>query len=600
MPKGTLKIHSENILPILKQWLYSDKDIFLRELISNSCDAISKIKILREEGKAECTDCDFRIDIAIDKENKTLTISDNGIGMSAEEVKTYIAQLAFSGAEEFVKKYQSKDESEQIIGHFGLGFYSSFMVSNSVEIDTKSFKEEEAAAHWSCDGSSEYNMKKGKRESRGTTITLHIGEDSQEYLEEEKVKEILGKYCSFLPFPIHVGESQINKNEPLWLKNPADCTDEEYLAFYRQLYPMDPPPIFWIHINVDYPFHLKGILFFPKITQRFDFQKSAMMLFCNRVFVSSDCKDLLPEHLMVLRGAIDSPDIPLNVSRSYLQTNRTVRQVGAHISKKVSDRLVALSNQDKEKFEQTWPDIEMIVKLGCIQDEKFYDKVKDVLMWKNISDEWTTFTNYLSAHKEAYGGKVYYTLPEKSGSDFLSLYKEKGIEVLTTHGPLDTSLFNFLEGKNEGVKFQRIDGGIDDLILDEERKSDDLSTQIAGYVKEALGIETLEVEAKSLASDSLPAFVMINEEMRRMKEYLSMTQGNLGSMPFDKHTLVVNINNPLINSLYKLKESKPELAKSMALHVYELSLLGQKELPPEKISEFISRSNKVMEELAAN
>lgn len=606
MSKNTLKIHSENILPIIKQWLYSDKDIFLRELISNSCDAISKLKILADEGKAKLEgDENFRIDVAIDKEAKTITIRDNGIGMTGKEVDKYISQLAFSGAEEFVKKYKSAEEKDQIIGHFGLGFYSSFMVSTQVEIDTKSYQARTKAAHWTCDGSCEYELLDSERKERGTEITLHIGEDSVEYLDEAKVTEIIKQYCSFLPYPIYVGEDHINQKEPLWLKNPSECTDEEYKEFYRALYPMEPEPIFWIHLNVDYPFHLKGILYFPKITQRFDFQKSHTQLYCNRVFVSDDVKDILPEHLAVLRGAIDSPDIPLNVSRSYLQMDRTVRQLGAHISKKVSDRLVSLFNSDREAFQNAWEDIETIVKIGCLHDEKFYERVKDILIWKNADDTWTTLTDYIEAHKEAYSGKVYYTMAEKSHSDFLNLYKEKKIEVLTIGGPLDSTLFNHLENKNEGVKFQRIDGGIDDLILDSEKEQAILdadgkseSGKIAEFVKNTLDVKELEVEAKSLASDTVPGFVVIDEQTRRMRDYFAMTQKDMPLDAFGKRTFVVNTNNRLIKSAYGLQSKDPELAKALTQHLFDISLLGQKELHADQVSNFITRANDVLAKLA--
>ena len=345
MATGTLKIHTENILPIIKKWLYSDKDIFIRELVSNACDAIHKCKVLREHGEFTGSDIDFRIDLTVDKTAKTLTFTDNGIGMTAEEVEKYIAQVAFSGAEEFAGKYRSQNEKDQIIGHFGLGFYSAYMVSSTVTIDTLSYRDHSEPALWSCDGSTAYTLDKGSRTDRGTSITLFIDKDNEEFLEEGKLRTILNHYCAFLPVPIYLNGSHINKKEPLWLKNSADCTDQDYLEFYRALYPLEPDPIFWIHLNVDYPFHLKGILYFPKINRQFDFGQNTIKLFCNRVFVSDNCKDLIPDYLMVLRGAIDSPDIPLNVSRSTLQMDRTVRQLSSHISRKVSDRLSSLYNK---------------------------------------------------------------------------------------------------------------------------------------------------------------------------------------------------------------------------------------------------------------
>src|SRR5581483_4699696 len=390
MTTGTLRIHTENILPIIKKWLYSDKDIFIRELVSNACDAIQKCRILRDHGECTTADEDFQIYIRIDKSMRTLTFSDNGIGMTAEEVEKYIAQIAFSGAEEFVGKYSTQNEKDQIIGHFGLGFYSSYMVAEKVEIDTLSYREGAAPARWICDGSTSYTIEKGSKETRGTQITLFIDKENDEFLEESRVRQILQQYCAFLPFPIHLNDSLINKKQPLWLKNASECTENEYLDFYRALYALEPDPIFWIHLNVDYPFNLKGILYFPKISRRFDWGQNSIKLFCNRVFVSDSCKDLIPDYLMVLRGAIDSPDIPLNVSRSTLQMDRTVRQLSQHISKKVSDRLSTLYSSDRDQFLSFWPDIEMIIKLGVLQDDKFYERSKDFLIWKNLEGAWTT------------------------------------------------------------------------------------------------------------------------------------------------------------------------------------------------------------------
>ena len=376
MRQNNLSIHSENILPIIKKWLYSDKDIFLRELVSNACDALNKVRIiLGDVGE-------FKVSISIDAKGRTITVADTGIGMSEEEVEKYIAQIAFSGAEEFVEKYKSQTEKDPIIGHFGLGFYSAYMVAAKVEIDTLSYLPDAKPVFWSCDGSSSYSIGAGKRESRGTQITLQIDEQSSEYLEESKLRELLHRHCSFMPFPIDLNGKALGNQEPLWLKSPNECTEKEYLTFYRQLFPTDPEPIFWIHLNVDYPFHLQGILYFPKIHRKFDTNESAIKLFCNRVFVSDNCKDILPDFLMILRGAIDSPDIPLNVSRSYLQVDKNVRQLSSHISKKVSDKLNQLYKTDREKYIASWPDIEMIVKLGLLQDEKFYDKIKDILIWK--------------------------------------------------------------------------------------------------------------------------------------------------------------------------------------------------------------------------
>jgi molecular chaperone HtpG len=603
MTTGTLKIHTENILPIIKKWLYSEKDIFLRELISNACDAIQKCRVLRDHGELTTPDEEFRIDLKVDKDARTLTFTDNGIGMSAEEAEKYIAQVAFSGAEEFIGKYSSQNEKDQIIGHFGLGFYSSYMVAENVTIDTLSYRNGAEPALWSCDGSVSYTLDKGQRTARGTEITLLISKDNDEFLEESRLRSILQHYCAFLPFPIYLNGSQINKKQPLWLKNPSECTDAEYLEFYHSLYPLDPDPIFWIHLNVDYPFHLKGILYFPKITKRFDWNHNTIKLFCNRVFVSDHCKDLIPDYLMILRGAIDSPDIPLNVSRSTLQMDRTVRQLSQHISKKVSDRLSSLHVSEREKFLKAWPDIEMIIKLGILQDDKFYERSKDFLIWKNLNGDWTKIPEYLERHKEEYKGKIFYSSEEQQGH-ILDLYKQKGIEILAASSVVDTPLISFLEDKIDGVKFQRIDGAIDEAIVDASREKTLLdadgrteSFKIADFIRSKLGIDNLSVEAKSLNTDSVPALLVVDEEMRRLRESMALAQQALPPHFAAKRTFVVNTNNPLVQSIYGLKEKDAALAKEMVLHLYELSLLSQRELEPAALSQFVARASQILEKL---
>ena len=516
--------------------------------------------------------------------------------MTADEVENYIAQLAFSGAEEFLSKYQSEQEKDQVIGHFGLGFYSVYMVASNVEIDTLSFEKGANPAFWSCDGTTSYTLDQGKRKMRGTTITLFIEEE--EFLDVNRIREILSRYCAFLPYPIYLNGDHINHKDPLWLKSPADCSEKEYLEFYRQLYPLDPDPIFWVHLNIDFPFHLKGILYFPQIHQRFDFQKSPIKLFCNRVFVSDNCQDLIPEYLTILRGAIDSTDIPLNVSRSFLQMDKNVRSLSNHISKKVADRLATLYRTDKEKFTSHWEDIETIIKLGIIHDDKFYDRVKDFLIWKNLGGEWTTLPEYLERHPE----KIFYT--QDTESPFLHVYQEKKIEVLIAKGPIDTPLMNFLELKLSPAKFQRIDGGIDPSILDSEREKTLLdadgkteSSKIADFVRSALNIENLEVEAKSLASDQLPAFLMLDEQTRRMRDTLALSSKELPPGFADKKTFVVNTNSPIISSLSKHPDK--ELAKEVLTHLYQLAQLSQKELPPKELSHFIARSTTILEKFLA-
>ena len=544
---------------------------------------------------------DFRIDIGIDAVNKTLTFSDNGIGMSQEEVEKYIAQIAFSGAEEFVKKYQKENEQDPIIGHFGLGFYSAYMVASCVEIQTLSFNEEASPVFWSCDGSSSYSIEKGSRKTRGTDIILKLSSEEEEYLNVEKLKAILKKNCLFLPYSIYLNGSLVNEKPPLWLKTPSECTDKEYLEFYRLLFPMEKEPLFWIHLNIDYPFHLKGILYFPKLQQDNQFKKESIQLYCNRVFVSDNCKDILPDYLTILQGAIDSPDIPLNVSRSTLQMDKTVKQLASHISKKVADRLSGLYRTQKDKFYICWEDLEMIVKFGSLQDDKFYEKAKEFLIWKNSKDEWTTLPEYLERAQEKV---VYYTPTE---GHFLDLYKEKGIEVLHIRNAyLENALLSFLE-KAHGCHFKRIDAHLDSKILDPSKEKGLLdqdgrseSAKIADFFKKKLGIDHLEVEAKSLASEGIAGFIMMKEEERRFRD--SLVFRNLDIQNFShklaKPTFVINTNNKLIQAIQAVGGWDEDLAKEMAFEVYDLARLSQNEMDRGELSGFISRSTSILERLA--
>ncbi len=593
MKEKTLSIHSENILPIIKKWLYSEKDIFLRELVSNAVDAISKLRLLQSEKKAKESNDPFRIDIKIDKEKNTVTISDNGIGMSEEEIEKYISQIAFSGAEDFLKHYQTNQEKDQIIGHFGLGFYSAYMVAKKVEIHTKSFEEKKSAVFWSCDGSSNYSLDSSDKQTIGTDIILHL-EDTA-YLDEAKIKSILLRFCPFIPYGIYLNDTHNNNKDPLYLQSPAEIKDQEYIDFYHELYPEDlHDPIFWIHLNVEVPFHLKGILFFPKIDKNFDFQKSNIRLFCNRVFVSDNCKDILPDFLTILKGAIDSPDIPLNVSRSYLQVDQTVRQLGQHVAKKIADRLVCLFNTDRKKLESIFEDIETIFKLGILQDDKFYERTKKALLWKNTKKEWTTLEEYV----ERKGDKtIFYT---QDHTQFLEFYKKLNIEVLFANAYVDTTLMTSLERKN-GYKFQRIDGNIDPSILDPSKEQDLMDAsgkteriKIAEFIQSALDQKDLQVEAKSLADGSIPGFLLIKEEERRFRDYMQITQNQ--SFPSQK-TFVVNTNNPLVKKAQVLTSSNPDLAKSLISHLYDLTKISQKEMPPEELNAFLTRSTELLDKL---
>lgn len=607
MTKKTLEIHSENILPVIKKWLYSEKDIFSRELVSNACDAIKKVKILRDKGIVSATDEEFRIDIQINKAERTLKFIDTGIGMDAEEVEKYIAQIAFSSAEEFLEKYRSDVEGDQFIGHFGLGFYSAYMAAEHVEINTLSYKPDAEPVFWSCDGNREYTIEKGTRDKRGTEITLYIDKDSEEYLEEATLKKALNHYCAFLPYPVYLGENKINTHEPLWVKNPSECTDKDYLEFYRYLYPMEEEPLFWVHLNVDYPFHLKGILYFPKLKHDFEMNKNTVKLYCNRVFVSDSCKDVIPQYLMVLQGIIDSPDIPLNVSRSYLQMDRTVRQLSSHISKKVSDSLSALYQNDRKKYIECWEDVSPIVKLGAIEDVKFYERVKDLIIWKTVDAEWITIQDYIERNREKTKDRVLYTKDEKQLSHFLKIYKNKGIEVLAAGAPIDNYLMQFLEDKISPVKFKRIDAEIDEHLLDKEREKTVLdaegrteSARLSDFIRSKLKVENLEIEAKSLATDELPGFVVISEEQRRMRDYMmSLNRKDPSLMAhLIKRTFVVNTNNSLITAARELDKTNPELAEAVIREVFDLSLLSQREMDPGSLNDFIHRSTHVLEQLA--
>jgi molecular chaperone HtpG len=598
MAKGSLSINTDNILPIIKKWLYSDKDIFLRELVSNSCDAIAKLKLLQSNKEAEKLSDPFQINISINKDQKTITITDNGLGMTKTEVEKYIAEIAFSGAEDFLKKYNTQNEKDQIIGHFGLGFYSAYMVAKKVEIHSKSYQKESEGVFWSCDGSSTYEISTSSFDKTGTSIILYLSDESLDFLEKDKIVEILKKYCPYLPYPIFVDNLQINSKDPLWLKASSECSDEDYLAFYRELYPFETDPIFWIHLNVDFPFHLKGILYFPKIGSNFDISKNSVKLFCNRVFVSDNCRDILPDYLTILRGAIDSPDIPLNVSRSHLQMDSTVKKLGQHISKKITDRLSALYTSSRENFISSWPDIEMIVKLAILQDEKFYERSSSFLLFKNTKNEWTTAQEYLERNKEKLKDKIFYVTEQDS--HFLSLFKEKEIEVIYTNSHVDIAVLNFLETKLS-LKFQRIDGDIDESILDPSKEKTlldssgkSLSANIADFFRQHLS--EVEVQAKSLSSDTITAFLLLKEDERRLRDYFNLTKQDLQNFPTQK-TLVINTNSKLVNKAYELKTKNLDLAKDLVLQIYNLALLSQKELNPTLLPNFIAHSTAVLEKL---
>lgn len=593
MKKGQLQIHSQNILPIIKKWLYSEKDIFIRELVSNACDAITKRSIVDNNQAAS------RIDIRIDNDAKTLTISDTGIGMDADECEKYLAQIAFSGAEEFVKAYQTNDA---FIGHFGLGFYSSYMVAGTVKVQSLSYKEGSKSVLWECDGSSEYSITDGARTEVGTDVILCINEENHEYLEEQKIRELLKRYCQFLPFPIYFNGSCINENAPLWIKTPSECTPEEYTNFYNLLYPFEEAPLFWMHLNVDYPFHLKGIIYFPRLKKDFDLSKNHVSLYSNRVFVSHDCKEILPEYLSMLRGIIDSPDIPLNVSRSYLQVDKTVKNLSGHISKKVVDALSNLYKNERERFYTVWADVEVIVKLAMLHEDKNFSRAKDFLIWKSTKDVWTTIDDYLAANKDKTNNTIYYANPDVA-HELIALYEAKGIDVLISSSPLDAALFAFLEKDLNGARFKRIDAELDALIdpskektlLDADGKTEGF--KIASFVKHAL--PDITVEAKSLASDSLPGFISLKEAERRLRDYLARISPDGPQSDVNNVTFVVNTNSPLITKLYKLNDTEAELASMMVKQLYQLAKLSQREFTAEQHKAFVSDSFNLLEKVSS-
>lgn len=610
MAKGNISVDSENLFPIIKKWLYSDKDIFLRELVSNACDAVTKLKKLAGIGEAELdADEKFKVTVSIDKKNNKLIISDNGIGMTEEEIDKYINQIAFSGASDFLSKYKDEEnEGAQIIGHFGLGFYSAFMVSDSVEIDSLSYQKGAIPARWVCDGTMEFDMSEGERDERGTTITLNIAEDSREFLEESTIRQILHKYCAFLPTEIYVENvddepeipeegkepeepKPINNTTPLWMKKPSECTDEEYKAFYRDVFMDFNEPLFWIHLNVDFPFNLKGILYFPKINMEFAGQEGQIKLFNNQVFVADNVKEVIPEFLMLLKGVIDCPDLPLNVSRSFLQNDGYVKKISAHITKKVADKLTGIYNSDKESYEKYWDDINIFIKYGCIRDEKFYEKIKDILIFKTTDGKYVTMNEYLEGKDKK---EIYYVSDPKLQSQYIRMFKEQGLEAVELPTMMDTHFISFLEMKNPEVKFKRIDSVLSDTAEDKET-DEETSKALVEKFKTRIGDDTLKIEAKPLKNAEIPAVILLSEESRRMQEmYRSYGQqmAGMASMFHDEFTLVINMNNDLIQKLDALSEEDADLVMDQ---VYDLARISHSPLSAEAMTKFIERSNKLLE-----
>ena len=648
LEKGNISIHTENIFPIIKKSLYTDHEIFLRELISNAVDAISKLKMASLAGEMQGEVGEPTVKIAVDKSKKTLSVSDNGIGMTADEIKKYINQVAFSSAEDFIKKYEK--DSTDLIGHFGLGFYSAFMVAEKVEIDTLSFKEGATAVHWSCDGSPEFELTQSDRTTVGTTITLTLMDDEVEYAEPQRVKQLVKTYCDFMPVKILLDNEQINKQEALWKKSPRDLTDEDYLEFYRYLYPFQEDPLLWVHLNTDYPFLLNGILYFPKLKPDVDFSKGQIQLYCNQVFVSKHCEAIIPEFLMPLQGVIDSPDIPLNVSRSALTNDRTVRRIADFITKKIGSRLKSLYEEDRAKYISSWSDVGTFVKYGAIRDEKFKKQVEDLIIyrttyqpdatqpeapkvevqsaeddaWSKVDDNntastepYTTLQEYLERNKEKRENQVFYCSDPSTQNTYVELYKNQGLEVLYLDSFIDANYFiPFLEREYSDVKFARVDSELDETLLEDDKAQEIVdpttnktrSELIKEVFEKALNKPRVNIKTQAIKSEdpqaTPPAMVLLPEAMRRMQEMAALMQEKAMAFPED-HILMINTAHPLIQNILDLNKTtivqsgddSDSMINLMCNHIYDLALMSQKGFDADGMKAFVERSNKVLTNL---
>ena len=662
---GNLSINSDNIFPIIKKWLYSDHDIFVRELVSNGCDAITKLKKLEVMGEYSFPE-NYKpaIQVTVDSEKKTLKFTDNGIGMTADEVEEYITQIAFSGATEFLEKYKDKTTDDQMIGHFGLGFYSAFMVADEVHIDTLSYKEGSVPVHWTCDGGTEYDIQDGNKDTVGTEITLFLNEESLEFCNEYRMREVLEKYCSFMPVNIYLakenaeqeyetideadlrdddvvvehiheeakteekendkGEKEIveispardrvkiNKRpvslsdpQPLWMKHPNECTDEEYKEFYRKVFMDYKEPLFWIHLNMDYPFNLKGILYFPKINTEYDSIEGTIKLYNNQVFIADNIKEVIPEFLMLLKGVIDCPDLPLNVSRSALQNDGFVNKIADYISKKVADKLSGMCKTDRENYEKYWDDISPFIKFGCLKDEKFCDKMSDYMLFKNLEHKYLTLKDIAGEKPEKEEGKeiekktIFYVTDEQQQSQYVNMFKAEGLDaVILTHN-IDSAFISQLEQRNEHVKFQRIDADLTDEFKEEVSEDDAKALEekketLTEVFRKALSNEKLEVKVEKLKNENVASMVTLSEESRRMQEMMRMYNmyGMDPSMFGTDVTLVLNANHPLVQ--YVLEHKEGEHTEMFCKQLYDLAMLSNKPLNPEEMTEFVKRSNEIM------
>lgn len=602
--KGKISVETENIFPIIKKWLYSEKDIFLRELVSNASDAITKLKKISLSEEFE-GGTDYRIDLNFDVDQRILTIEDNGIGMTIDEVKKYINQIAFSGATDFAKQYQNAENKAEIIGHFGLGFYSSFMVSKQVTIETKSYKAGQTGVMWASESGTDFSITAIDKTTRGTKISLYLDSESGEYLDKWKLKELIKKYCDFLPVAIYVQGEKANREKPLWSAEPSKITPEEYKDFYSYLFPFSGESLFHIHLNVDYPFRLQGILYFPKLTHELEASKNGIKLFCNHVFVSDNASELIPQFLTILKGTIDIPDLPLNVSRSYLQNDPLVKKISNHIIKKVADRLIDDFKKNRTKYEENWNDISIFVKYGVLTDEKFYDAMKDHLIFKNSENGFSTVSEYWEKNKEKNQNKIFYANETEMGSVYMQLLKSQGLEALLVDSKIDSHLIQHLETKNPDWKFQRVDSELADQVLDKESKSEIVneaneteSNRITKLFQSALPEEGVQIKVEALKSVEVPGVILLPEFMRRMTEMNSMLNREDTKSLLKSHTLMVNSKSPLVKSALQAFEGvNPEKGKKLARVIYDLSLLSAKVMDEKEVSEYTKRTTEFLQEI---
>ncbi len=600
--KGGITVETAHIFPVIKKWLYSEKDIFLREIVSNACDAVTKLRRLSSLGQYDGGDENYRVNVILDKDAKTLTVSDNGIGMTAEELDRYICQIALSGALEFVEKYEGDNKNNGIIGHFGLGFYSSFMVSERVEVITKSYTNS-PAVYWNCNTDGEYETTLGERTSHGTTVVMHICDEEIAYLEKDKIEEILEKYCAFMPVDIYFSAgdetekedeiSPINDTTPLWLKNPSDCTEEEYKEFYHKVFHDYREPLFWIHVNADYPLNFRGILYFPRIANEFESIEGQVKLYYNQVFVADNIKEVIPEYLLMLKGVLDCPELPLNVSRSYLQNNTYVSKVSAHIVKKVADKLNSLCNISREEYQKVWNDIRTFVEYACMRDRKFYDRTKDSLLLELTDGSFVTTTEYLEEAKEKHENTIYYTSDKAAQAQYIAIFSQENIRIAIFEKPLDAQFLSTLEMYDSTVKYLRIDANIASAL----KQEGDTNTkeELVALFQKASGNENLKVEFACLKDASVPALITISEESRRMEEMLKLYAMNgmnfsMNSYP-QEVTLTLNLASPLISKLENATGGKQEI---MAAYLYGLAQLSQKKLSAQELQKFLSDSYTVL------